>query len=192
MGSFPDPPEPLAGEAVALRLAAERDIPEVLIAHQDDPTLHRRLGMARPPSGAELGRRTETAAAERACGTSVWLTILGRERDGFSDVCRGQVYVHDVEWEHLRAELGIWVAPRDRGHGLAAGALALSGRWLLADCELARVELFTDPGNETMLRAAAAAGFSEEGVLRGYLRERGGRVDVAVMSLIRSDLTDLT
>jgi RimJ/RimL family protein N-acetyltransferase len=169
---------------VQLRLVAERDLPEILIAHQDDPLLHVEIGALRPPSGADLGRRTEEQAAERASGSALWLTIL---RPG-SDECRGQLNVHQVDWDHRRAELGIWVAPRDRGQGLGGGALALAGRWLLEACGLMRLELFTEPGNEAMIGAAEAAGFVEEGLLRAYLRKRGGRVDVRVMSLISSDL----
>jgi len=184
MPSFRELDQPLSGPGVQLRLAAERDIPEILIAHQDDPLLYVRIGVPRPPSGAELGRRTEEQAADLAAGTGIWMTIL---RSG-SDECRGQLDVHHVDWDHQRAELGIWVAPRERGHGLATGALALAGRWLLQACELIRLELFTEPDNEPMLRAARTAGFAEEGLLRGYLRERGKRVDVKVMSLIASDL----
>jgi len=39
-----------------------------------------------------------------------------------------------------------------------------------------------------MRAAAAAAGFVEEGLLRGYTREHGRRVDVTVMSLITADV----
>jgi RimJ/RimL family protein N-acetyltransferase len=181
---FPDLDGPLTGDGVQLRLAAERDIPEVLIAHQDDPLLAVRLGLARPPSGAELGRRTEEASAERADGSGVWLTILRPE----SDECRGQVDVHDVDWDHRRAQIGIWLAPRERGHGLAHAALALAGAWLLQGCQLMRVELLTEPDNQPMIRAAEAAGFTSEGILLSYLREHRRRVDVAVMSLIPADL----
>ena len=76
MPTFPEPTEALSTGTVALRLAAERDIPEVLIAHQDDPELYRRLGLDRPPSGAELGRRVEGGPSDRATGTAVWLTIV--------------------------------------------------------------------------------------------------------------------
>ena len=188
MAVFPDLVAPLADDRVALRFAAERDIPEILIAHQDDPALHRRLGMGRAPSGAELGRRVEESAAERAAGTEAWLTILRRDGDGFSDQCRGQVDVRDVDADDRRAQLEIWIAPRDRGHGVAGAALALVGRWLLADCGLERVALLVAPANATMLRAAETAGFSPEGVLRGYLRDRSGRVDVTVLSLVTADL----
>ena len=184
MPSFPDLPDPMSTPAVALRLAAERDIPEVLIAHQDDPDLHRRLGQVRPPSGAELGRRVEGGPTDRATGTALWLTIVANG----SDECIGQVDVHQVDWDHSRAELGIWVAPASRGHGVAGDALGLIGRWLLSACGLERIQLVTDPDNHALLAAARKAGFVEEGVLRGYAREHGRRVDVIMLSLIAGDL----
>lgn len=184
MPSFPDLSQPLRGPAACLRLAADRDIPEVLIAHQDDPELHRRLGLDRPPSGAELGRRVEAGPADRAAGAAVWLTITAPG----ADECCGQVDVHEVDWDHLRAQLGIWVAPGRRRRGLAAEALRLTGRWLLETCGLERVQVAAEPDNLPMRRAAHRAGWHEEGTLRGYLRERGGRVDVVVSSLVAADL----
>jgi RimJ/RimL family protein N-acetyltransferase len=183
MPSFPEPND-LSGAGVGLRLAAERDIPEVLIAHQDDPELYRRLGLVRPPSGAELGRRVEAGPGNRAMGTGLWLTIVAAG----ADECIGQVDVHDVDWDHLRAELGIWTAPAQRDRGVASGALGLAGRWLLTACGLARVQVVTDPANVAMVAAARRAGFVQEGALRGYLREHGRRVDVTMLSLVEGDL----
>jgi RimJ/RimL family protein N-acetyltransferase len=184
MAAIPDLTEPLRQGRVALRFGTERDIPEVLIAHQDDPQLHESLGELRPPSGAELGRRAEQAPAERAAGTQVTLTIL----EGESDDCRGQIGVHEIDWDHERAELQIWVVPQLRRTGLGGAALALAGRWLLRDCGLRRVQIVTRSDNEAVIGAARAGGFSYEGVLRGYLRDRGARVDVAVLSLLPTDL----
>jgi RimJ/RimL family protein N-acetyltransferase len=188
MTHFPDPPASLTDERAALRLAAERDIPEVLIAHQDDAALAGALGLDRPPSGAELGRRAEESGAERAAGTAVWLTILGRAADGFSDVCRGQIEVSDVDADHRRAELTVWVAPRDRRRGLATAALRLAGGWVLTAAGLERVALLADPSDPAIRGAASAAGFRAEGVLRGYRLQRTGRADVEVFSLVRADL----
>jgi ribosomal-protein-alanine N-acetyltransferase len=188
MPSFPDLGPPLTSPAAQLRAVAERDIPEILIAHQDDPRLYQSLSLDRPPSGAELGRRVEREAGERAAGAGAWLTIIDGVRAAGSDLCRGQVQVSDVDWDHLRAGLSIWVAPADRGRGLGAGALALAGRWLLEVCGMMRVELFADPDNRALAHAAADAGFAAEGVLRGYRRVRGRRADAAVLSLIRADL----
>jgi RimJ/RimL family protein N-acetyltransferase len=186
MPSFPDPPDPFSDGTVALRLAAERDIPEILIAHQDDPHLYERLGLERPPSGAELGRRFEQAAAEQAAGEHLSLTIL----EPGSDVCRGQILTGTMEWRHARAELGIWLAPQVRGRGLAPRALGLTARWMLISCGLERIQIVTEPDNQPMLATARAAGFSEEGLLRAYTRERGGRVDCTILSLLASDLGD--
>jgi RimJ/RimL family protein N-acetyltransferase len=188
MPSFPNLGPPLRGPTAQLRMVAERDIPEILIAHQDDPRLHESLRLERPPSGAELGRRVEREAGERAAGAGVWLTILDGADISGSGVCRGQVEVPDADWDHLRAGLTIWVAPGERGRGLGADALALVGVWLLGVCGMMRVELHASPGNHALARAAATAGFVAEGVLRGYLRRRGRRIDTAVYSLIAADL----
>lgn len=169
---------------MTLRFESERDIPEILIAHQDDPALHARLGLKRPPSGAELGRRNECEPGERAAGNGVRFTIL----EPGSDVCRGQLDVHRVDWEDLRAEAGIWVAPGFRGRGLASGALPLAGGWLFEVCGLERLELLTEPDNMAMIAAAKAAGLSQEGLLRAYVNERDRRLDLTILSLLPADL----
>src|ERR1700761_5907078 len=119
MASFPDLQVPLSDGGVSVRMNAERDIPEILIAYQDDPELHLWMGNPRPPSGAELGRRSERAEHDRLAGSAISLTLL----EGEDDTCVGQIDVHHVEWEHARAELGVWVASGHRGRGLARRAL---------------------------------------------------------------------
>jgi RimJ/RimL family protein N-acetyltransferase len=184
MPSLPFLEDPIADRGVLLRDAAERDIPEILIAHQDDPQLYVRLGLDRPPSGAELGREIEEAASERRGGIRARLTILEESSDEF----RGRILVHNVDWENARSELGVWVVPHARGKGLARVALRLTARWLFESCRLARVELLTEPENEPMLRAAQGAGFSQEGVLRRHSRGGEGRRDMVILSLLASDL----
>jgi RimJ/RimL family protein N-acetyltransferase len=184
MPSFPELREPLTDGVVRMRFAAERDIPEVLIAYQDDPTMHLRMGQTRPPSGAELGRRAERAEADRVAGRRLALTLV----EPGEDTCRGQVYVDQLDWDHARADLGIWVAPQLRGRGLAARALALVAPWLLRTSGLQRVQLFAESDNEPLIRAAQRAGFSYEGVLHDYTRERGRRLDNAVLSMVSRDL----
>jgi ribosomal-protein-alanine N-acetyltransferase len=184
--AFPDLEQPLSGERVALRFGAERDIPEILIAHQDDPGLYARIGDSRPPSGAELGRAAEHAAAERAAVSGAQLTIVELGHDG----CRGQITVNHVERETARAGLRVWVAPHVRGRGYAREALRLAGRWLFDSCGLLRVEILTETDNEPMQHAASAAGFVREGVLRSYWRDPRGRLDAVSFSLLPSDLAD--
>ncbi len=188
MPLFPDPPPTLADETAALRLATERDIPETLIAHQDDPGLAGALGLMRPPSGAELGRRVEGSAGDRAAGRELWLTVLPV---GGPDVCVGQIDVHDVEPDDRRASLTIWIAPGHRRRGLGSAALALAGRWLIADVGLRRLQILADPADPAIHGAALRAGFTAEGVLRGYrpgAGKAGFRADAEVLALVATDL----
>jgi RimJ/RimL family protein N-acetyltransferase len=126
MPSLPQLAQPLHDERVTVRLAAERDIPEILIAHQDDPRLHQRLGLERPPSGAELGRQMEQASQQRVAGARVILTIL----EPGSEECCGQIEVCEIDWTERRAGVRLWVAPQARGRGLGRAALELTKRWL--------------------------------------------------------------
>jgi RimJ/RimL family protein N-acetyltransferase len=184
MSAIPTPSGPLSDGQVELRLAAERDIPEVLIAFQDDPAMYLRLGMEKPPSGAQLGSRSEAREARREAGEAVEFTVL----EPGLDVCRGQVYATGFDWRHRRAEIGIWLAPQVRRRGWAARVLRLVAEWLISACGIERVEVQTEPDNEAMLGAAAAAGFVREGVLRSYLFEHGARTDIVMLSLLPSDL----
>jgi RimJ/RimL family protein N-acetyltransferase len=185
MPAIPRLDEPLGDGDVALRPFAERDIPEILIAYQDDAHMHERLGEERPPSGAELGRRAERAEADRLAGSGVILTIV----EGLSDECRGQITATGIDWEHSRGELREWVAPAARGRGLGRRGLALAAAWLLNECGLKRVQILVEPHNEPMLRAARGAGFLDEGVLRGYNREGSSRTDVVVLSTLANEET---
>jgi RimJ/RimL family protein N-acetyltransferase len=165
MASFPELQVPLSDGVVELRLAREWDIPDILVAHEDDPELYRCLGLDRPPSGAQLGRRSEAEAALRAAGREVRLTILACGEQE----CRGQVDVYGVDWDARCAEVGIWLAPQVRGRAWAPRALRLAADWLLGDCGLQRLTLRTDPDNQPMIRAALSAGFTRPA-------ERGGGV----------------
>jgi RimJ/RimL family protein N-acetyltransferase len=158
MPAFPALENRLSDGVVELRLAKEWDIPDVLIAHQDDPTLYRRLGLVRPPSGAELGRRSEAEPGERAAGRTLCLTVV----EPGDDTCRGQIDVHHLDWDQGCAELGIWLAPQFRGRGLAPQALRLAAAWLFEGCGLRRLTVRTEPDNRPMIGAARAAGFREE------------------------------
>jgi len=155
MARIPELHERLSDGQIELRTATEWDIPDILIAHQDDPDLHRRLGLVRPPSGAELGSAAERDPAEREAGTAVKLTIV--EPGG--DDCRGRIEAHRIDWEQGSAELAVWVAPQLRRRGVARRALRLAAGWLLETVGLHSLTLRVEADNVAMLRAAEAAGF---------------------------------
>jgi RimJ/RimL family protein N-acetyltransferase len=183
MPVIPELNDPLSDGLARIRMALERDIPEVLLAHQEDRRLASALGLERPPSGAQLGRAMEEAAALRRTGSAATLTVL----DPDFDECRGQIRADHFDWEHAHANVAIWVAPDARARGLGSHALALAAGWLIDVCHLVRVQLLTPPDNEAAIRTALAAGFTREGVLRAHARVGGARVDQAILSLIAAD-----
>lgn len=154
MSELPQLRQRLIGESIELRPFAERDIPEILIAYQDDPQLHVRLGEGRPPSGAQLGRAAEQAESDRRAGRRLTLTVVQRG----ADVCVGQLSVHTVSWQEGCAELALWIAPGMRRRGYGKAALTLGASWLLQTTELTCLRLRVDADNEAMLATAAAAG----------------------------------
>jgi RimJ/RimL family protein N-acetyltransferase len=159
MASIPFLEGRLGDDVVELRTIADWDIPEVLIAHQDDPEMYRRLGLDKPPTGAKLGSEVERYADDLAHGRRVALTLVEPGRND----CRGRVDAHAFHWDRGSAELGIWVAPDFRGRGYARHALTLFSGWLLGSVGLQTLELITGADNEPLLAAAAAAGFTETG-----------------------------
>ncbi len=85
--------------------------------------------------------------------------------------------------------IGYWVAAPVRGRGVCTRALALLSAWALAELELERLELFTDPDNRASQRVAEKVGFRREGVLRAHLRHPDGRMRDSVMfSLLPGEL----
>jgi RimJ/RimL family protein N-acetyltransferase len=135
MPSIPEPPDRIVDALVELRPIAEWDIPEVLIAHQDDPELHRRLELARPPSGAQLGSEVDDEPARRAAGEGVKLTIV---EPGGND-CRGRVEVAGIDWERDSANVRVWVAPQLRDRGYEQRAAELASQWLRSSVGLSEL-----------------------------------------------------
>jgi RimJ/RimL family protein N-acetyltransferase len=139
MAEIPDPPKRLSSDTVALRPISDWDIPEILIAHQDDRTLAQALGMKRAPSSAQLGQEVEDSAAAWAAGT-LKLTLVTPG----SDDCRGRLVIDELDVPAGTARATVWVAAELRGRGLARAALALAGDWLAGACGIHQLQCGED------------------------------------------------
>jgi RimJ/RimL family protein N-acetyltransferase len=135
----PEPPERLTAPEIELRPISSWDIPEILIAHQDDRALAGELGLSRPPSGAQLGREVEDARADWAAGT-LKLTVV---QPG-SDDCRGRLTIDAIDPAAGTARATIWIAPHLRGRGLARAACALAGDWLARSAGIQQLQCGED------------------------------------------------
>ncbi|WP_205859543.1 GNAT family N-acetyltransferase [Phycicoccus flavus] len=104
--------------------------------------------------------------------------------DRASDEAVGGIGLWTGEIDTGRASTGYWVAPPVRGRGYVTDALRTLVGWASGLPEVERLQLFVEPWNEASARAAVAAGFEREGLLRSWQRVGGSRRDMVVYGLL--------
>ncbi|GLY44325.1 N-acetyltransferase [Amycolatopsis sp. NBRC 101858] len=87
---------------------------------------------------------------------------------------------------HGRASAGYSVSPAHRGRGVATSAIKAVTAFAWTIPALHRIELYIEPWNTGSSRAAHAAGYAREGVLRSHQEIGGTRRDMALYAAIRA------
>jgi RimJ/RimL family protein N-acetyltransferase len=88
-------------------------------------------------------------------------------------------------------DLGIVIYGRaDRGRGYGAQTVRLITGHAFGELGAHRVQLTTEVSNAAMKGAAERAGFTREGVLRGFMPAEDGRRDYALYGITREDWTE--
>jgi RimJ/RimL family protein N-acetyltransferase len=85
------------------------------------------------------------------------------------------------------AEIGIALFEEATGKGYGTDTLRTLSARLFDEDGMHRVQLSTDVGNPAMRRAAEKAGFTFEGVLRGFWRQDDGMHDYAMYGRALAD-----
>jgi RimJ/RimL family protein N-acetyltransferase len=113
-------------------------------------------------------------------------------------VARGDTPAGFVSWRQVSTgpvsacwELGIGIVPEARGQGVGTQAHRLVARYLFAHTQANRIQASTAAGNVAEQHALEKAGFSREGVLRGFGYRQGRWHDYVLYSVLRSEV-DLT
>lgn len=100
----------------------------------------------------------------------------------------GSVYLRDIDYQHKRAEFGIFIGEEgQQGRGVGAKAARLILDYAFNVLELNKVFLRVLLQNEKAARSYKNVGFYEEGVLRKDVFLHGGYCDVVVMSVLKDD-----
>lgn len=105
------------------------------------------------------------------------------------DQAVGQIGLWLHDYRHGRASIGYWLTPQHRGHGYASAALRALTRWAWTLPDLARLELYVEPWNESSWRTAERADFQREGLLRSWQPVGNERRDMYMYSLLAPDAT---
>jgi RimJ/RimL family protein N-acetyltransferase len=109
-------------------------------------------------------------------------------------VANGTERLGEVHWRrHQTApashcwEMGIALLPEARGHGYGTQAHRLLVRYLFAHTTVYRIEATTETGNIAEQKALEKAGFTCEGIMRGFGWRDGAWRDDALYSILRND-----
>lgn len=130
------------------------------------------------------GWLAETVHQRRLDGGGVHLAIVERT----SGEIVGSIGLRDTDWEAGRSEIGYGVRASRRGRGYATEAARAVGRWALTDGGMRRVQLHARPDNVASVRVAEKAGYQREGILRMAQWDGAEAHDLAVFSMIATDL----
>lgn len=172
----------LRNERLTLRAPSTADVPAIVRACRD-PLTQQWLPLPNPYDETHaLGFVTDLARATRLSGDGIVRAI---EWDG---EFAGMIDLKKTDWRGLTTEIGYWVSPDQRGNGLAGRASRLLGDWAMREHDMERVEIRAATGNIGSQRAALAAGYRQEGVLRSAGFTHGGRVDLVIFGKLPTDL----
>ncbi|GAB3213979.1 GNAT family N-acetyltransferase [Marinactinospora thermotolerans] len=177
----------LQTERLTLRAFTEGDVDGVLRG-MTDPLTRRWLPL--PAPGREYTRADAEewcrvqAPQSRICGDGQQWAAVETATGAFL----GAFGLLRTLWAARTTEVGYWLGPWARGRGYAPEAVTAVAHWTLRDQRFERVELKAATGNLPSRRVAEKAGFVFEGVERNAMVLHVGRADLAVYSLIPSDL----
>ncbi|MFE7753141.1 GNAT family N-acetyltransferase [Streptomyces sp. NPDC057428] len=169
---------------LVLRAFDTSDIPATR-ASCADPLTQRWLPLPQPYTLEDATAWcTATARAMRESGDGIQFAVT----DSGTGCLMGQVGLKRTDWRALVSEVGYWVSPWARGHGIAAEATRTLARWLLTNQHFQRLELRAAAENTASQAVALKAGFHREGTLRSAGFVNGARVDLVLFSLLPGDL----
>jgi RimJ/RimL family protein N-acetyltransferase len=171
----------IAGARVTLRPVTEADLP--LVA---------RASMEWAKEGESEAHVLERLKARVRGETPFRAIELAIEADGR---LVGDVQGRRDQYLSGLFEIGISLFDEaDRGRGFGREALSLMTAHLFDQEEAYRVQLSTDVTNTAMRHAAEAAGFTFEGVLRGFWPPTGDQAaaDYAMYAITKSDYEGMT
>ena len=172
----------LRGEKVLLRARQDSDIP-VLEAELHGDVLAWSRGSGRPwrplPPGSDDSPYKVT---DWRSDPAVFSVV---ELD--SQELAGDALLWGVDQHNRLAHLGISVLPAFRGRGLGTDITRVLCRYGFEIRGLQRLQVDTLADNEAMLRAAARAGFTREGLLRRSGWVNGAYVDLVVLGQLAEE-----
>lgn len=112
--------------------------------------------------------------------------ILSKDTGGFI----GTLGLNNLNIKGKKAEIGYELHPSYWGKGITTEAVTKVLQYSFEDLDLFRIGAVTYPQNEPSIQLLKKLGFSQEGLLRGYLYQRKQSHDALVFSLLKPEWID--
>lgn len=126
-----------------------------------------------------------TVHQRRLDGDGVHLAIV----DESTGEIVGSTGLRGTDWTSRRTEIGYGVQATHQGRGIATDAARAVAHWALTEGGMRRVVLHARLDNAASIRVAEKAGYHREGTLRRADWDGEHAHDLAVFSMIDTDLT---
>ncbi|MFW9827646.1 MAG: GNAT family N-acetyltransferase [Candidatus Thorarchaeota archaeon] len=97
----------------------------------------------------------------------------------------GSVSLWNINWQHLRAQIGIWLVPKYWGSGFGKKALNLLKNIAFFHLQLNRLEAYIAKENIRSIYLFEKCNFQKEGILRKYLNFEGNYHDAILMAYLK-------
>lgn len=97
----------------------------------------------------------------------------------------GSISLWNVNWQHQRAQVGIWLIPSFWNKGFAEKSLSLLKNIAFNHLRINRLEAYIAIENKKSISLFKRCGFTEEGTLKEYLKFHGSFHDAVIMACLK-------
>ena len=172
----------LSGEVVGLRARHVADVAVLQSALYDDVETHARSD-SRPWRPVSPDSTASPYAVRDPAEDVAPFSVV----DLASQELVGEASLWRINSHARSAHVGIALLPGFRGRGLGTDAVRVLCRYGFVHLGLHRLQVETLADNTAMIRAATAAGFRAEGVLRGSSWVNGSFLDEVVLGQLAEE-----
>jgi len=101
----------------------------------------------------------------------------------------GSISLWNVNWQHQRTQIGVWLIPSFWGKGLGEKSLNLIKKIAFNHLKMNRLEAYIALENKRSVSLFEKCGFNKEGMLKQYLKFEGKYHDAIILALLRRDFS---
>lgn len=99
----------------------------------------------------------------------------------------GSISLWNVNWQHQRTQIGIWLIPSFWGKGFGEKSINLIKKVAFNHLKINRLEAYIALENQRSVSLFEKCGFNREGMLKQYLNFQGKYHNTVIVALLKDD-----